>query len=328
MKRRMRIAWSLCLLVALLACGRVTSLQGGTETGNPDTGERAVTGEVTSESADANSAAEPTEKAVAFGTADRLGGGCAADTVRVINSRGVSREVEIDADCGFTVSLPVRKAYLFRFLKNAVPVGSLFIPRVSDAYSAYVAVVAASVSPLALGRITIAQGLARAQYHPDAQNDLDGDGESDDTDDDDDGDGTSDDDEDDCDLDGIPGELDEATDSCDDAAATGTVPVLRVKPRNELLFERVSLHEAVGALVACEIDADSLTAATFRVDSDAGVAIACQLHIHESGSGVVCRHDSDPFAPDTVYTATLEGLECQNGNVVRTRSWSWRTEDE
>ncbi|MBI4238513.1 MAG: hypothetical protein HY696_08890 [Deltaproteobacteria bacterium] len=328
MTRRLPNGWWWCVLLLCTACGRVTSLQGGTETGNPDTGERAVTGEVTSGDAAADESTMTEAKGVRFGMTDRVGGACVADTVRVINSRGLQKEVEIDTDCSFTVSLPVRKAYLFRFLKNAIPVGHLFVPRVNDAYSSYVAVVAASVSPLALGRITIAQGLARAQYDPDAQNDLDGDGESDDEDDDDDGDGISDEDEDDCDLDGIPGELDEETDSCDATDVAGTVPVLRVKPRNTTLFELVSLRETVGALVACTIDEASLTTETFRVESADGVVIDCQLRVHESGSGVVCRHDNDPFAALTVYTATLAGVACTNGSVVQTRSWSWRTEED
>lgn len=323
--------WASSLMVALgagllAACGATT---GGTEVGNPNTtAERSVTGSVETQSTTSMSVKHASHRGDDH---MRTGGAqsalatsrCRADLVEAIDSKNTSASSDVGDDCSFTLSLTVGRAYRFRFSHNGTPVAYLRIPRTTQVWGPFVAVVSSGSDPINLGTVSFASGNATPQHELSEQSDQDDDGIPDAEDSDADGNGILDDLEEDCDLDGVPDSVDEDTSAC--AGQSGTVAVLFVRPSNEVRFERIRPDTAIGAFAACHIDLSSVTADTFRVLAADGTAVPCIYQLKSSDTIVACRHDDTLLALDTEYTALLSGARCTDGRSIRTRSWSWRT---
>lgn len=308
-----------CSIAALLAMTLVAGCGagGGTEFGNPteDGTTRVVSGEVESGSS-ANTA-----KGKNGG-----GGSCIADTVVAANAKDEETTATIDTDCSFSITLSIGKAYRLSIEKNDAVIGILHFQNYSSLFADVVMAVTSGSGAIALGRLTLSGRHALPAKEPATQTDQDGDGIADLDDDDDDNDGTDDIAEADCDLDGFHDDVDDTNDSCDSTAATARV--LRVSPRHDGDFQfrarRVQADEPIRARVSCLLDADSVTATTFRVTAS-NDDMTCVFTVPIPGARIECDHDADPMLADTVYTATMEGVRCLNGETVQTRSWSWKT---
>lgn len=310
-----RIAVSLLAITfALIACG------GAGSSDNTTTEEsRTLTGSVPSGDASLTS----------FTT--RQLGLCAADAVMATDTAGESTTANVEADCTFSLTLSVGKAYVISLLLDNAFVATLLFDSGVGGFTTSTLPVGAGDGAIDIGTITVSGTVATCDREPLEQNDHDDDGEDDLEDDDDDNDGVNDDEEEDCDLDGHIDDLDE-DDSCEaDEDRNDEARVLEVKPRNdphpELGEDRVDLDKEVRARIACTIEQASVNADTFRVEA-VGDVIDCTYEFSGRGRGdtVRCEHDDQDFLADTTYTATLEGVLCEDGRTVKTTSWSWRTE--
>lgn len=305
------VQWfTLCsCLVFLISCGDL----GGTETGNPSDDLRTVTGTV------------PASTTTSLNKA-MLSSGCSADAVQVEDSEETTTTALVESDCTFSVSVSVGTEYILSFLQEEATVGVLR----PNAGSALLTLLAMRVSRgsggIVLGQIAIANFVATPQNEPANQNDQDADGISDLLDDDDDGDGTLDVDEADCDLDGFFDDVDGDISSCSNNAAT--VRIRQVSPHSDRTFmrpaRRVSSNRPIRIRAACDIDESSVSSATLQVTAE-NDTVQCALSFSSSGRRVECDHDDDPFMADTIYTATVDGLFCDTGERIESRSWSWKT---
>jgi hypothetical protein len=299
----------LIVLFFLAGCGGVGSSGGGTET-------REITGTVSSSGTSALKTQTDAD--------------CAADTVIATDPSGGTIVAEVDEICNFSLTLEIGQSYVISFSRDGVFVATLIFDSGVGGFTGSDLTITAGDGAIALGQITITGNVAIPEFEPEEQTDEDGDGLNDLEDEDDDNDGVEDElDGDDCDLDGVEGEEEE--ESCEEG---DLARVLEVKPRNdphpELGEDRVDLEKEVKARISCEVDQTTVTAETFRVESDADT-IACTFEFSGTGSSgnrIQCKHDGQDFLPDTVYTATIDGVKCLDGRDVEPRSWSWLTEEE
>lgn len=313
------------LWMALSGCGSIMTQQetGGTETGNPDTGEtRTVSGSVDS------GTSSDTSKGLHLPLPSLSA--CAADTVYAISGRDVVASTTVDeSSCAFSLTVATGEAYGLVFTKLFLLVGVMQFDNRATAFTAPVAVVSAGAADITLGAVSIASHLASATQRVAEQNDQDADGTDDYTDDDDDNDAVADDDESDCDLDGIADAFDGDTDDCTTTTDETAVDVAEVMPRHdhrrdgERRFAPRPLP--IEARMRCVIDLDTVTAETFAVRTESGDALTCEYVLSLNDRAVVCRHEDIPLVADTVYAATIAGVRCVDGRTVATRSWSWRT---
>lgn len=317
--KRWRAIIGIGVLCCLLGCGAVVQQQqGGTETGNPDTGEtRTITGTVD------GGASDSVSKRLALTT------NCDADTVFAFTGRDGGTSAAVADDCTFSLAVDADDAYMLIFVRAFQLAGVMLFDNRATAFAAPVAVVSAGDQNIQLGSITIVAGDATPAQRLAEQNDQDADGIDDYNDNDDDGDGTADDDEADCDLDGIQDTYDGDTADCSaDSGDATQASMFEVVPRNDRLRDTerrfAGLSEPVRARFACELKQDTVTTATFQVQDSGGNPVACTYNFGNSGRGVECRH-STSFTASTVYTAQINGIQCVDGRTVSSRTWSWRT---
>lgn len=303
----------LSLLFALLfsACG----FGGGTEFGNPGDPPRVVKGALSSSSGSISK---------------QLITGCRiADTVIATDSSAATQEEAIANDCTFEMTLTSRRAYAFSFWLNDAFVASLAFNNGSAFLSSEYMYLGSGTSAIDLGTITVAGRVMISSLIPAEQTDRDDDGISDFEDDDDDDDGTLDADEQDCDLDGIIDDEDDDQSECEDTTSSeGVALVLEVEPRRgEGVGDpnnAVDLDAEVQARFSCAVNVSTVTADTFSVEANDD-AIECAYELSGSDERVSCRHDDDPFGADTIYTVTVDGVECQSGEQVLSTSWPFQT---
>lgn len=316
MNRFLKFFFSLAipLSLSLTSCGGAS---GGSEFGNPT---RAVTGTLTTTSLSENSFLSLfISNAIATET-------CPADTVIATDSQGESTTVTVETDCSFSLELTVNKAYAVSFVLNDEFVATLYVRNSSTGLKSSVFVLSDGETNVDLGDVIISDGEADPESDPAEQCDVDDDDVDDYDDTDDDGDGVLDDDEGDCDLDGYDDGYDEDDVTCDTGdgdAVIGTI--LDVYPENEA--EYIGLDEFVEVAFDCEVSQDSVTAETFRVESDTDV-INCEFNFSESDTVVSCDHSDQEFLPTTTYTVTIDGAVCSDDTEIANESWSWATVEE
>lgn len=308
-------------MLVLAACG-------GSTTGG-GSGTRTVTGFLASPAAGSTSFLK-------YAVAD-----CAADTVIATDTAGNTVTAAVDDDCGFSLTLTIGASYAISFAKDGVFVAVLVFESGTGEFLSSTFTVSDGESGINLGTITITGNTGIPANNPLGQNDTDGDGQNDLDDLDDDNDGIDDDEEADCDLDGVDDDIDRDDDDCDDEAedddgAGNTGKVLEVKPRNDPQPDRgddtVDLDKVVRVRIACALDETTVTDETFVVASEDGTdTIACVFDFNTDKGGthtkIRCEHDEQDFLPNTVYSATIDGILCEDGTPVESVTWSWRTED-
>jgi hypothetical protein len=268
--------------------------------------------------------------------------GCEADTVVATDSDDDTIEGDVDEDCNFSIRVPHGRSYALSLLLRGTFVASLAYESGISGFSTPLLPLLLSRRPIVLGPIVIVGTRGTPTYQPLAYVDSDGDGIMDADDSDDDNDGVDDAQEDDCDADGIADDFDESVDCSDVNTNTSLARVLVARPHHNrgcrLLHRlgrkgrchRVPLRRAVTAWVNCRVDRTTVTAETFRVEAD-GEAVDCHYRFKRwklrprKAHILRCRHRSDPFAADAIYTATIDGVLCKDGTPVAPRSWSWLT---
>lgn len=275
----------------------------------------------------------PTESGTNFLMADDTTS-CSADTVIATDTSGETVSSEVASDCSFSITLQTGKNYVISFALNDEFVATLFFDSGVSGITTPTLPVDSDSGTINLGSITITGDAATCEKNPLGEVDSDEDGTDDYADEDDDDDGTYDIAEDDCDLDGLLDDYDDELDCEEDV--TDFARVLDVRPnahrhRHHLWGDLVNLRKKVRARIACFVDADTLDNDSFRVESEFGDQIECDFrlrryHRHDHRqSKVICRHGLDPFEANTIYTATIEGLMCEDGRPVQEVSWSWHT---
>lgn len=256
---------------------------------------------------------------------------CLADTVIATDTAGETTVTSVDSACDFTLELAIGSSYVISFTEDGSFLATLIFDSGIVGFTSSDLTMTAGVGAIDLGPISISGNLAVPENEPEAETDEDGDGLDDLEDEDDDDDGVEDElDGEDCDLDGIE-EGDEEDEECGEET---TARVLEVKPRNDPHTDegedRIDLDKDVKARLSCEVDQSTVTEETFRVDSPSDV-ISCTYKFSgsgRSGNRIECEHDDQDFLPDTVYTATVDGVKCLDGRDVTPRSWSWLTEED
>ncbi len=303
------------LLIAIVlysGCGG-GSAEGGTEFGNPT---RVVQGVVV-------------EEGESFLKKQTTDSDCPADTVIATDSSAQTTIVAIDeSDCFFDMELTADKGYVISFVLNDEFVATLIVQKNSSSLRSHVVFIAEAEIVMDLGDITIIDNEAFPENEPYTQNDQDDDGIDDFSDEDDEGDGVSDDEEEDCDLDGFLDYFDFDNSDCESDEDEGDEEdefIVEVTPFNEEDF--VSLDEAVSVLFSCEVDQESVTDESFIVEADDDL-IECQFEFTDSDEVVTCGHDDQAFLPDTTYTATIDGVTCEDGTELEAASWQWTTDEE
>lgn len=133
-------------------------------------------------------------------------------------------------------------------------------------------------------------------------------------------------------LDGYPDDYDDSDDA--DACASGgdsSAAVLEVDPENDTDLtdddDLVSLDKEVKIRFSCSLNTSTVNASTVDIASDSHT-VSCALSLSNNDTRITCDHDGDPFDANTVYTATLNGVECSNGDSIPTTTWSWKTETD
>ncbi|MBI2340562.1 MAG: Ig-like domain-containing protein [Deltaproteobacteria bacterium] len=255
-------------------------------------------------------------------------GDCPADTVSAVDSRGNTASASVDSVCDFDLDLTPGKAYFLSFTLDGDFVAILVVQNSLATLESTVFYLADGADPVDLGEILIADGEGRPTNQPAGQSDRNGNGVNDFDDDDDDNDGHGDDDEEDCDLDGFLDDDDEDESDCDEeedenGESGGEGDILQVDPRSG--ETNVGLSEEVEVRFDCDLDSSTVTALSFVVESSSDT-IACEFEFE--GDELTCEHEDDDFEANTVYTVTLDGIECEGGTAVETRSWSFTTRSE
>lgn len=315
MKKLLLTYSALCLLAA---CGS----GGGSEAGNPgDSVLRPIIGSVSSGGSGA------LNRSLGKSTLGEL---CGADNVQAIDSTGSTSSSGLEDDCSFNLELAPGKSYLIGFIRDEQFIASLIVQNAAGALESSIVFLAAGADPVDLGEITIVGNRATPSAQPAQQNDRDGDGDDDFEDNDDDDDGVVDGDESDCDLDGFINDDDDDDSECEseDEESDNTAIVREVSPRNNegiSTGEPVGLDEDIEVRFGCNVDPASITAVTFAISAD-GDVVDCEFEI--DNDEVHCLHEDDPFLANTTYTATLDGVQCENSDPVTSTEWSWKTELE
>ncbi len=312
-----------CLLAGLLWNSGCSTTVAGSGSGSETS--RTLTGEVSS-----SQAALSMKNAASS---------CAADTVLATNTSAETVSADVAEDCSFSIDLAIGSSYAISFLLEDSFVAALVFDTGITGFSGANLPISGGDSAIDLGVVTFSGSIAMAENEPLDQCDSDEDGLSDFEDDDDDGDEVDDDSESDCDLDGIWDDYEES--DCEDEVSDGSPRVLEVKPRNNDDDEgdddemeesdRVSLGKEVKARISCIVNPETVTEETFQVASSDGETVACDYEISDdeddAQSRIKCHHEED-FLADTEYTATLTGIQCEDGQEIPAVSWSWMTETE
>lgn len=253
---------------------------------------------------------------------------CQANTILATSSSGSTTQGSIAADCTFSIELAVGQSYVISFLNGDTFVATLiFDTGISGTASSLP--LASGDGAINLGSITFTGSVASPTSNPLIHVDDDHDGISDFDDSDDDNDGINDDEEDDCDLDGHRDDMD-ADLSC--SSNDSTPRMFEVKPHDdqhtELGRDTVDPDQRISARVSCTLDDSTLDNTTFHVESEAGDAVECTFatETHSYGSRIVCGHAS--LQTDTVYTLTIAGLKCQDGQAITEASSQFLTDSE
>lgn len=319
MKRLFKLVPVLAGFLTVVGCGG-----GASETTTETTSTtRALTGNV-----DGGTASVSALKALA-NTA------CLADTVIATDTAAATTTADVAEDCSFSVDLATGKSYAISFLLNGEFVASLIFDSGISGFSGSSLPISDGDTAIDLGTVTFSGSTAIPEIEPLDQIDCDDDGIFDSDDDDDDGDDVSDDEEEDCDLDGVSDDWDESED--DDACTTDlgdVAQVYEVKPRNDPNPEEgeafVDLDKEVRARIGCLVDTSTVTDTTFQVASESDT-IACTFEFSDEGDShrkIKCKHEDQDFQASTLYTITLDGIQCEDGRGVESRSWSFMTTDE
>lgn len=321
MKKITRRFFSILGGVILLSGCMGGSGVGGSSGGSSSEGTREVTGTLASSDA----------------AALHLGGSpgeCAADTVIATDSLGKTITTAVDKECNFAIELKIGKSYVIGFSHG----GSFVAVLVFDTGVGFASeniTIGEGSGPIRLGSITMRGNVAIPEHNPFEEEDCDNDGKPDFDDPDDDNDGVPDNEETDCDLDGIPDDLDEDNATCkkdDQKIVPELARVLEVKPRNNPHPERgsgrVDLDRDIKARINCLVDPKTVHEDTFRIDHD-DKELACVYEVKDDydkkHSKIICGHEQD-MHPDALYVATIEGVKCLDGRIVKTKAWGWLTE--
>lgn len=302
-------------VVLLQACGSATT---GTDN---STSTRDVTGNLTSSTPSALTRYATT------------GANCSADSIVATDTSGLSTTASIDENCDFSLSLSVGKSYSIGFVLNNNFVASLTYSGGSGGFALNHIPLVNGNGAINLGAITISGNTAIPTNNPLESLDSDDDGIPDYEDTDDDNDGTEDELEADCDFDGVIDDFDDDSDNCAAFEDDGTTArILEVRPRADHDDDGVDVDKKVRARIACQVDQSTVTADTFAVTSEDGTdIIECTYTFSDTDkifNQLRCEHDNAPFLTSTTYTATIDGILCQDGREVEVKSWSWTTEAE
>lgn len=319
MKRLFKLAPVLAGFLIMVGCGGASS---GTATSTTDSTTRALTGSV-----DGGSSSVSALMALANTS-------CLADTVIATDTTATTTTAEVAEDCSFSIDLATGKSYAISFLLDEEFVASLIFDSGISGFSGSSLPVSDGDGAIDLGTVTFSGFVALPEIEPLDQIDSDDDGVADSDDTDDDGDDVSDDEEEDCDLDGVSDDWDESEDAAACATDSGDVAIFEVKPRNDPNPEEgedfVDLDKEVRARIGCLVDTSTVTDTTFQVSSDSD-AITCTFEFSDEGDDhrkIKCKHEDQDFQASTLYTITLDGIQCEDGRSVESRSWSFMTTDE
>lgn len=301
-----------CCGFGLLACGQISEVTGDVAS-DASLGTRTLTGTL--------SGSSETSKTLSSA-------GCEADTVIATATDGTTVNGDVDAACGFALSVSVGQSYVVSFVLEGSFVATLIVDSGVAGFTATEIRIGDGDATIELGSVTIEGTVATAAKDPAEDNDSDGDDIDDADDADDDGDDVPDEEE------------------CEDNDTSAShARVLRVQPRKGV--EHVGPFRTVRVLFSCRIDPESVTPVTFRVASD-DHEVECQYrmgrwhrpwihslaakhrgqqdHLKRRRMHVVrCRHVADPFQLDTRYTARIDGVRCRDGRAVAPAEWSWDT---
>lgn len=255
---------------------------------------------------------------------------CAADEVIATDTDGSTISSVVEEDCSFVLRLRVGRSYVIGLSHDGTFIATLAFKGRVAGFRGNGLAIGRGNGRIRLGGITVNGSTGSCENDPSEYIDQDDDGVADAEDTDADGDGSDDAFERDCSLDGAEDDSDE--NACDgEAVAEDDVQahVLRVRPWHGR--KHVALRKRVRALISCRVNPLTVNAQTFRVEAADGDAIACHYRLlypfFARLTRITCRHFADPFTPETVYTATLDGVECRDGRPVEVRSWSWTTRD-
>ena len=108
--------------------------------------------------------------------------------------------------------------------------------------------------------------------------------------------------------------------------------VFEIKPRNDPHTNRgrntVDPEQRISARIGCDVDSTTVNDTTFHVESSDGLTVECTLatESHSYGSRIICAHD--PLEANTVYTLTISGIACEDGQLVAEATSSFLTESE
>lgn len=230
---------------------------------------------------------------------------CPADTMIAIDSQGNEFTAAIADDCSFNLMLATDEQYALVLTLDGEFVAGITFPTALNPFTTATLPIGNSGVTIALGTITIA--------------------------------GTV----------GTAGEFEAPVDDDDAEAALPEGQVLAVRPHRlphcgqldsdlrQRRCYRVGLGRPVVALISCRVNRSTVTSDTFVVQDEAGMRIACeydfkqwrtdkhqQRHHHRI---IRCKHSSDFFQHNTLYTATLDGVQCEDGRPVETFSWQFLT---
>lgn len=308
------------ILLVVFACG---GNEGGSEFGNPS---RPVIGVVRSTLDQTSSSSTLKKKIEQIFMAPAYASSCPADTVLATDSVGDTTLASVSDDCSFRLSLSTDKAYLLSFVRDDDFVARLIFKTGVGSISSSIFVLSQAADAVDLGDVTIEEGTATAENNPTEQNDEDGDGVDDFADGDDDSDDIPDEDEEDCDLDGYGDDDDESDSACDvgEAKSGPEAIVVEVYPYDG--DEDIPVDEVIEVQFGCVVDATSIDSSTFSVASDEH-EVSCAYEGDEGGDIVVCGHEGDVFLPLTTYSVSIDGVSCEDGELVAPASWSWTTEE-
>lgn len=309
-----------CLMMALASCGGTAGTV--TSTGSASS-TRTISGEIPASTSAGLTRALST-------------GSCAADTIIATDTLGTAQSADVSSeDCSFTITLTTGKSYVIAFVLDDEFVATLTFDSGIAGFSSSVLPLSGGDSTVALGTITLSGKIALPEANPLDFVDSDDDGVNDSDDADDDADGTEDEAEDDCDLDGVIDDHDDDSECEDDEAESdsNTAQVFKVRPANATESDEngVDLDKKVKARIGCQVLEDSVNAESFSIISENGASLSCEFKFSGSEhdfTTIKCEHEDEDFLPDTSYTATIEGVLCEDGRSVENISWQWTTETE
>ena len=306
---------SFVLIGCLFACAQGSTTQaisGGSETGNP-AALRVVRGTVA-----------PSFSALSISA---VGNNCAAGQVVAIDSNETSYEFAIEEDCSFELLLPIDHAYRILFLVEDEITAVMSFNNGPGQSNSPVMILSFG-DEINLGVVTAVGGVATPENEPSLQNDQDGDGINDFDDLDDDNDGIADIDEVDCDLDGIIDDYDSINSDCEQDPESDAGLIVSVSPPAGQGLDGVTNPVLIGSVIEIRVDCilvnRTINDSTVRIFSDTHAVALDFTWI--PGGGVFTCYPIQDLNKGTVYTVVVEGIECRDGSIVETRSWSWQTE--